>query len=624
MKAVLVILLVCVAGTYAESGPFNGLLENLSATLQETINSLLQNILSLLPTKPRLSFQTLLTSLNLQQAVNDFIVKIKETLVGLVAQVLSGSPKSMVHLKMETEERLFQQLGDLVTQLGSLTGTLISSLPNLGNILGKRDALSDLLNNVQSQIQTAVDGLKPQISNIINSILGQLLGGKRNSILDFILNAFNLGGVWDTISALGGSVVAQFTGIASQLLFAGQTVWNNAQPIFNQLVADLTNHAGDAVTIVAQAIASLNQVIGGAGKRDLAKASILDFILNAFNLGGVWDTISALGGSVVAQFTAIASQLLFAGQTVWNNAQPIFNQLVADLTNHAGDAVTIVAQAIASLNQVIGGAGKRAIAQKDLLSTIVTSLGLDSVWSTITALGSSVYLQFVQIGTQLLFAGSQIWAQVTPVLNQLKDDLINHTGDAVTIVAQSIASLNQILGSGKRELIQKDLLSTIVSSLGLDSVWSTITALGSSVYLQFVQIGTQLLFAGSQIWAQVTPVLNQLKDDLINHTGDAVSIVAQSIASLNQILGSSGKRDLLSTIVSSLGLDAVWSTIQGLGSSVYLQFVQIGTQLLFAGSQIWAQVTPILNQLKDDLLNHTGDAVTIVAQSIASLNQILG
>ena len=81
-----------------------------------------------------------------------------------------------------------------------------------------------------------------------------------------------------------------------------------------------------------------------------------------------------------------------------------------------------------------------------------------------------------------------------------------------------------------RELAQKDLLSTIVSSLGLDQVWSTITALGSSVYLQFVQIGTQLLFAGQQIWAQATVVLNQLKDDLINHTGDAVTIVAQLLS----------------------------------------------------------------------------------------------
>ena len=93
---------------------------------------------------------------------------------------------------------------------------------------------------------------------------------------------------------------------------------------------------------------------------------------------------------------------------------------------------------------------------------------------------------------------------------------------------------------------------------------------------------------------------------------------------MNQILGGSGKRDLLSTIVSSLGLDQVWATITALGSSVYLQFVQIGTQLLFAGQQVWAQAQVVLSQLKDDLINHTGDAVTIVAQSIAQLNQILG
>jgi hypothetical protein len=429
MKAVLVILLVCVAGTYAQ-GPLSGLIDNISATLQQAINDLLASVINLLPNKPRLDLSALLASLNLQQVVNQFVDKIKETLAGMVAQLLGGNSKSALLIKSETEAKIFAQLGDLAAQLGALTGNIIASIPNLGSILGKRD----ILGNLQAQIQSIIDTIKPEITNIINTVLAQVL----------------------------------------------------------------------------------------SGKRDAKANAILDFILNAFNLSGVWDTISALGSQVVAQFTAIASQLLFAGTQVWNNAKPIFSQLVSDLTNHAGDAVTIVAQAIASLNQVIGGAGKRAIAQRDLISTIVSSLGLDQVWSTITSLGSSIYLQFINIGTQLLFAGQQIWAQVTPVLSQLKDDLINHTGDAVTIVAQSIASLNQILAAGKRDLSQKDLLSTIVSSLGLDQVWSTITSLGSSVYLQFVQIGTQLLFAGSQIWAQVTPILNQLKDNLINHTGDAV------------------------------------------------------------------------------------------------------
>ena len=262
MKVALVILLVCVAGTYAQSGSFVGLIENLSNTLQQTINNLLQSVISLLPNKPRLDFSTLLATLNLQEIVHQFIDKIKETLIGMVTQLLGGSSKSALQIKVETEEKIFDQLGDLATQLGALVGNIISTIPNLGSLLGKRD----LLGNLQGQIQSVIDAIKPEINNIINSILGQILSGKRdakaNAILDFILNAFNLSGVWDTISALGSSVVAQFTAIASQLLFAGTQVWNNAKPIFAQLVADLTNHAGDAVTIVAQSIASLNQILG--------------------------------------------------------------------------------------------------------------------------------------------------------------------------------------------------------------------------------------------------------------------------------------------------------------------------------------------------------------------------
>ena len=49
---------------------------------------------------------------------------------------------------------------------------------------------------------------------------------------------------------------------------------------------------------------------------------------------------------------AIGSQLLFAGTQALNNAKPILTKLVSDLTNHVGDAATIVAQAIASLTQI--------------------------------------------------------------------------------------------------------------------------------------------------------------------------------------------------------------------------------------------------------------------------------
>ena len=87
---------------------------------------------------------------------------------------------------------------------------------------------------------------------------------------------------------------------------------------------------------------------GAAGKRD-----VVDFLLNSFGLNQVWSTIQQAGSNLFAQFQAALTQLLFAGQQAWNNAKPIFSQLVADLTNHTGDAVTIVASAVAQLNQVL-------------------------------------------------------------------------------------------------------------------------------------------------------------------------------------------------------------------------------------------------------------------------------
>ena len=83
---------------------------------------------------------------------------------------------------------------------------------------------------------------------------------------------------------------------------------------------------------------------------------------------------------------------------------------------------------------------------------------------------------------------------------------------------------------------QKDLVSTIVNALGLGQVWDTIVALGSQTYLQIIQIGTQLLFAGQQILAQAKPILNQLVSDLLSHAGDAVPLVAQAISQLSGLV----------------------------------------------------------------------------------------
>ena len=344
MRAFLLVLLVCVAGTYAESGPFKGLLDGLQQTVQTALNQLISSLLSLLP-HSKFDLQSVLTLLNANQLIQNFVDKIKDTLASLVAQVLGGSSKSALVLKAETQTKILDELSALGGQLQNLLLNIIGTLG--GAIGGKRD-LTGLINLVTPLVDQFVSTLSPQLQSIVNSVLSSLFSGKRNSILDFILNAFNLGSVWSTIQDLGSSVVSQFLAVGSQLLFAGQQVWNQAQPIFNQLVSDLTNHVGDAVTIVAQAIAGLNQVLG-SGKRDL-----IGSIVTSLGLDGVWSTIQALGSSVYLQFVQIGTQLLFAGQGIWAQAQVVLNQLKDDLLNHTGDAVTIVAQAIASLNQVLG------------------------------------------------------------------------------------------------------------------------------------------------------------------------------------------------------------------------------------------------------------------------------
>jgi len=68
--------------------------------------------------------------------------------------------------------------------------------------------------------------------------------------------------------------------------------------------------------------------------------------LNVIGLQGVWDEIQNLGATFVTQILNEAMQLVFAGQDKLKEAQLIFAQLVSDLTNHTGNAATIVQTAI--------------------------------------------------------------------------------------------------------------------------------------------------------------------------------------------------------------------------------------------------------------------------------------
>ena len=75
---------------------------------------------------------------------------------------------------------------------------------------------------------------------------------------------------------------------------------------------------------------------------------------DTLGLSAVWDEIKNLGNSVLGELMTVAAKLLFAGKEKLNQAKDIFGKLVDDLTNHAGDASSIVAAAIAALKGIVG------------------------------------------------------------------------------------------------------------------------------------------------------------------------------------------------------------------------------------------------------------------------------
>ncbi|CAF1113015.1 unnamed protein product, partial [Brachionus calyciflorus] len=59
------------------------------------------------------------------------------------------------------------------------------------------------------------------------------------------------------------------------------------------------------------------------------------------------------------------------------------------------------------------------------------------------------------------------------------------------------------------------LTNLALQLFGLDQVWSTVQALGTSTVAILTAIVTQLLIAGSQLWEQAK--FAQLVSDLTNH-----------------------------------------------------------------------------------------------------------
>jgi len=437
----------------------------------------------------------------------------------------------------------------------------------------------------------------------------QIESNQAKGITDFIVNTFGLQSVWGEIETLGQNLLGQFQSILTQLLFAGQEKWQQAQQIFNTLVYDLTNHIGNASTIVTDAIQQLAQILSNGGKRDL-----VDFFLNTLGLGSIWGEIQNVGANLLAQFTAEIAQLVLSGQQVLAQAKPILQQLATDLINHTSNASTILQGAVQQLAQILSNGGKR-----DLADFFLNTLGLGNIWGEIQNVGANLLAQFTAEITQLIFSGQQVLAQAQPILQQLASDLLNHTNNASTILQGAVQQLGQLLSNGGK----RGLADFFLNTLGLGSIWGEIQNVGANLLAQFTAEITQLIFSGQQVLAQAQPILQQLASDLLNHTSNASTILQGAVQQLGQLLNNGGKRDLADFFLNTLGLGNIWGEIQNVGANLLAQFTAEITQLIFSGQQVLAQAKPILQQLASDLLNHTNNASTILQGAVQQLGQLL-
>jgi len=136
----------------------------------------------------------------------------------------------------------------------------------------------------------------------------------------FFLNFFFIFLVWSEIQTLGSNLDAQLLAVLTQLLFAGQEKWQQAQQILNTLVYDLVNHIGNASTIVSQAITALSEILSNQnGKRDNDK--LIEMLLDNLGFGNIWWQIQYADAAILAQFSAQMVQLLFCSPKALDQAK---------------------------------------------------------------------------------------------------------------------------------------------------------------------------------------------------------------------------------------------------------------------------------------------------------------
>ena len=229
---------------------------------------------------------------------------------------------------------------------------------------------------------------------------------------------------------------------------------------------------------------------------------------------------------------------------------------------------------------------------------------------------------------------AEFWDYILPILNQLDDQ-----------------TLSQLLASlwGKRQLnLWDNILDTIngvISSIQDAAV--TVINVGLAAVLGLVTGKRQLdgLIAslldslqsvGSSLLESVTPIVQNLQDQLINSALNAAQSVLGTLSNISGILQG---RDIFGSIIETI--NGVISTIQdaavtviNVGLAAVLGLVTGKRQLdgLLAslldslqsvGSSLLESVTPIVQNLQDQLINSALNAAQSVLGTLSNISGIL-
>merc|ERR1712127_381071 len=242
--------------------------------------------------------------------------------------------------------------------------------------------------------------------------------------VSWILNTFNLGGIWEVIQNLGGNVAGQFTSLMTSLFWAGGSAISAVRPILADLVSQVTSNPGQAAQLVQNALPIIQGIIAASGKREVEdikqkmdKQIITNFILNTLGLGNIWSNITALGSGVVANLTALLTDVFWGGASVIFAVRPILTQLAQAVAANPSNAAALVQEAIANVQAVVNS--NKIIEKQIITNFILNTLGLGNIWSNITALGSGVVANLTALLTDVFWGGASVIFAVRPILTQL-------------------------------------------------------------------------------------------------------------------------------------------------------------------------------------------------------------